>query len=175
MAFKKKARRSRSGRTQFGFPRSKKSKNKRPPTSVTKSVQSPAIASGFARVTMIPLGGADSIGRSCYLYIFHRPYGCGKPFVVMVDTGLQPGAKMFPDTYERDMLPAFDLIPQGLSVDAIVITHGHLDHIGASTFFLKALRSPATAGRAERPAPQCWNVCSLFVQERSDWIQTAVL
>jgi len=106
--------------------------NKRRPDSLgnpTTPVYAPIVATGFTHATMVPLGGADSIGRSCYLYIFRRFHR--KPFVVMVDAGLEPGAKMLPDSYEEDLLPKFDLISKmGLGVDAIVITHAHLDHVG---------------------------------------------
>lgn len=102
-------------------------------THVKKRPPSVCVSNNFVRASMIPLGGADSIGRSCYLYLFHKT--AGRPFCVLVDAGIQPGVKMMPDTYEEETLPAFHLIEKmGLSVDAIVITHGHLDHCGALVF-----------------------------------------
>ena len=81
------------------------------------------------RVT--PLGGAAEIGKNCFLYEYD-----GK--LMMVDCGLK-----FP---EQDMLgidiviPDFDLVTaRQEDLVAVVLTHGHEDHIGAVAYLLQRL------------------------------------
>jgi ribonuclease J len=87
---------------------------------------------GVLRV--IPLGGLGEIGRNMMLY----EYGDA---TIAVDVGL-----MFPDTEH----PGVDLIIPEISylmddpsrLQAIFLTHGHEDHIGAVPFLLRELNVP---------------------------------
>src|SRR3990172_12833670 len=89
---------------------------------------------GVLPLKFLPLGGCGEVTRSCYVY----EYGDD---IVIVDMGLQ-----FP---EEDM-PGIDylipnieyLIPKKRNIRGVIITHGHLDHIGAIPHLLEPLGHP---------------------------------
>jgi Cft2 family RNA processing exonuclease len=64
------------------------------------------------------LGGADEIGASCLLI-----EAAGRR--VLVDAGVRMGAR------QRDRLPDLALVSDLGGLDAILVTHAHLDHSGA--------------------------------------------
>ncbi len=87
---------------------------------------------------MYPLGGFDQIGRNCFVIEVEGD-------IYIIDLGLQ-----FPD---EDMLGIDYLIPDISSlkgrenrIKAVLITHGHLDHIGAVQHLLPALHYPPCYG-----------------------------
>ena len=87
----------------------------------------PALPEGGLRVT--PLGGLGAIGRNMTVFEFD-----GK--LLVVDCGV-----LFPDTADQPgvdlILPDFSSIIDRLEdVQAIVLTHGHEDHIGAVPYLL---------------------------------------
>ena len=92
------------------------------------------IASSGLNVRFVPLGGCGEVTRSCYVYEY-------KDDIVIVDMGLQ-----FP---EEDM-PGIDYIipnvdylrPKKKNIRGIIVTHGHLDHIGAIPHLLEPLGYP---------------------------------
>src|SRR3989337_1615524 len=92
------------------------------------------IASSGLNLRCIPLGGCGEVTRSCYIYEY-------KDDIVIVDMGLQ-----FP---EEDM-PGIDYIipnvdylrPKKKNIRGIIVTHGHLDHIGAIPHLLEPLGYP---------------------------------
>ncbi|MCP4680732.1 MAG: ribonuclease J [Desulfobacterales bacterium] len=85
-------------------------------------------------VKVIPLGGLGEIGLNM-MAIEHDRY------ILVIDAGL-----MFPD----DFLPGIDLVIPNFEylkenrdkVKAVVLTHGHEDHIGAMPYFLKEFPIP---------------------------------
>ena len=87
----------------------------------------PPLPEGALRV--IPLGGLGAIGRNMTVYEFD-----GK--ILVVDCGV-----LFPDVEQPGVdliLPDFDPIRDRLEdVQAIVLTHGHEDHIGAVPYLLR--------------------------------------
>jgi ribonuclease J len=88
---------------------------------------------------LIPLGGLGEIGRNMLVFEYNEQ-------LLIVDSGL-----MFP---ENDML-GIDIVIPDLSyiveradqVCAIIITHGHEDHIGALPYLLEKVQAPLYATR----------------------------
>jgi ribonuclease J len=89
------------------------------------------------KVNIIPLGGLSAIGKNITLFEQNDE-------IVIVDCGI-----MFP----RDEMPGIDYIIPDFTyikqnrsrVKAIVVTHGHEDHIGAIAFLLQEIRVPIYA------------------------------
>ena len=83
---------------------------------------------------IIPLGGLGEIG----LNMMVMEYG---QYLIVIDAGL-----MFPDDY----MPGIDFVIPDLQylqenrdrVKAVILTHGHEDHIGAMPFFLREFSVP---------------------------------
>ncbi|MBL8014741.1 MAG: ribonuclease J [Candidatus Doudnabacteria bacterium] len=87
---------------------------------------------------IIPLGGVEEIGINCTVYQY-------KNEIVVVDVGAG-----FPDAnmYGVDLLiPNFDYLVRNQSmIKGILITHGHLDHIGALKYVLPRIGFPTVYG-----------------------------
>jgi len=86
------------------------------------------------KLSIIPLGGLGEIGKNMMVVEFDRQ-------ILIIDTGL-----MFP---ENDMLgvdivlPDFGYLSDKTDwVQAIVLTHGHEDHIGALPYVLREINAP---------------------------------
>ena len=88
---------------------------------------------------IIPLGGLGEIGRNMLVMEYDER-------MIIIDVGL-----MFPNS---DML-GIDLVIPDFSyvldradqIEAIIITHGHEDHIGALSYLLKSVKAPVYATR----------------------------
>ena len=88
---------------------------------------------------IIPLGGNEEVGRNMTIFEYDGD-------IVILDMGM-----MFP---EEDM-PGIDyIIPntdylkgKEKQIRGVVLSHGHLDHIGAAPILLKQLGYPAVVGR----------------------------
>jgi ribonuclease J len=93
---------------------------------------------GHDVVTLTPLGGLGEIGMNCLL--LETPEE-----MIVVDCGL-----MFPDAvlYGVDVvIPRLDLIVERRQkLRAIILTHGHEDHIGALPWLLPHLNRPPVYG-----------------------------
>ncbi|MCL1834302.1 MAG: ribonuclease J [Leptospirales bacterium] len=89
------------------------------------------------KVSIIPLGGLGAIGKNITLFEQSDE-------IIIVDCGI-----MFP----RDEMPGIDYIIPDFTyirqnrskVKAIIVTHGHEDHIGAIAFLLQEIRVPIYA------------------------------
>ena len=85
-------------------------------------------------VRLIPLGGLEEVGRNCSFLEY-------KNEIVIIDAGLQ-----FPE----EETPGIDyIIPNTTylekkkeNVHAIILTHGHYDHIGALPYMVQKLGNP---------------------------------
>ena len=83
-------------------------------------------------ITIVPIGGLDEIGLNCMAIEYQER-------ILVIDAGL-----MFPDS---STMPGVDLVIPDFSwiteradrVEALVLTHGHEDHIGAAGFLMKEL------------------------------------
>ncbi|WP_273501197.1 ribonuclease J [Paracoccus sphaerophysae] len=96
------------------------------------------------RLIYLPLGGAGEIGMNAYVY----GYGpAGRERLILVDLGVTFG--------DMDSAPGIDLIMPDLRwlednrdrLEAIFITHGHEDHVGALGLLWNRLRVPVYARR----------------------------
>lgn len=96
-------------------------------------------SSGHGRLRIIPLGGQQEVGRNMTVFEYGND-------IVILDMGLQ-----FP---EEDM-PGIDYIIPNISylkgkeknVRAVVLSHGHMDHIGAAPILLEKLGYPLVIAR----------------------------
>jgi ribonuclease J len=86
------------------------------------------------KLRIIPLGGLGEVGKNMTAYEFDRK-------IIIVDAGI-----MFP---ENDMLGIDYIIPdftylreRASEVVAILITHGHEDHVGAITHVVSEISAP---------------------------------
>ncbi len=79
---------------------------------------------GDIRITV--LGGAQEVGRSCFLLKTRESS-------VMLDCGIHPGTNRPFESFPRFDSPEFQID----SLDAVVISHAHLDHCGLVPFLYK--------------------------------------
>lgn len=94
------------------------------------------------RLIYLPLGGAGEIGMNAYVYGYGKP---GKERLILVDLGVT-----FPD---MDGTPGVDLILPDIQwlierrdqLEAVIVTHGHEDHIGAIAHYYGQLGAPIYA------------------------------
>ena len=97
------------------------------------------MAKGAQKLQIIPLGGLGEIGKNMTVVRVDDE-------ILVIDSGL-----MFP---EEDML-GIDLVIPDISylienrdkIKAIVLTHGHEDHIGGIPYLLREINVPVYATR----------------------------
>jgi ribonuclease J len=96
--------------------------------------QPPELVENTLRI--VPLGGLGDVGRNCSVLELIDPIAGGAPRLLMLDCGV-----LFPGDDEPGVdliLPDFTYISERLDcIDALVVTHGHEDHIGAIPYLLK--------------------------------------
>ncbi|AXC50873.1 ribonuclease J [Paracoccus suum] len=91
------------------------------------------------RLIYLPLGGAGEIGMNAYVYGYGQP---GRERLILVDLGVTFG--------DMDSSPGIDLIMPDLRwleanrdrLEAVFITHGHEDHVGALGLMWNRLKVP---------------------------------
>jgi KH/beta-lactamase-domain protein len=77
-------------------------------------------------IRMTVLGGAQEVGRSAFLIKTRESS-------VLLDCGINPGSQRPFEAFPRFDCPEFQID----SLDAVVITHAHLDHCGLAPFLYK--------------------------------------
>ncbi|MFA6159652.1 MAG: ribonuclease J [Parcubacteria group bacterium] len=110
----------------------------RPKTFATKKT-TPQRSFAQNGLKIIPLGGQEEVGRNMTLFEYGQD-------IIILDMGLQ-----FP---EEDM-PGIDYIIPNISylkgkekrIRGVILSHGHLDHIGAAPILLRNLGYPTIIGR----------------------------
>ena len=95
----------------------------------------------FKGLRIIPVGGMDEIGKNLTVFEYNKTGLAHDKEIIVVDMGLQ-----FP---EEDMLGVDYVIPDATyleenqkKIKAIIITHGHLDHIGGIPYILPKIGFP---------------------------------
>ena len=90
-------------------------------------------------VKIIPLGGTDVIGRNMTVFEFEND-------IIVVDCGLSfPEGGMFGVDL---VIPDITYLEENSDkIRALILTHGHEDHIGAVPYFLKRLAVPVYGTR----------------------------
>src|SRR3954467_2434498 len=98
-----------------------------------------------AAIRIVALGGIKEIGRNMTMF----EYGGG---VLVVDCGVVLGKTKSPGV---DLtLPDWSAFAGRLDrIDAVVLTHGHEDHIGALPYLLRARGDIPIIGSPPRPRP----------------------
>lgn len=91
------------------------------------------------KLRIIPLGGMEEVGRNMTIFEYGKD-------IVILDMGLQ-----FP---EEDMFGIDFIIPniaylkgKEKNIKAVILSHGHLDHIGAAPLLLEKLGYPPVIAR----------------------------
>ncbi|MDQ1733168.1 MAG: ribonuclease, partial [Pseudonocardiales bacterium] len=89
-----------------------------------------------AVLRIVALGGISEVGRNMTMFESY-PAGASKPRLLVVDCGMLLGKTNAPGV---DLgLPDWSAYQDRLAdIDAIVLTHGHEDHIGALPYLLKS-------------------------------------
>ncbi len=92
------------------------------------------------KVKVIPLGGVEEIGINSTVYEYQND-------MVVVDIGLGfPDADMYGVDF---IIPSFDyLVKNKERIRGVLITHGHLDHIGALKYVLPRIDFPTVYATA---------------------------
>ncbi len=92
------------------------------------------------KLRIIPLGGVEEVGKNCMaLELLESNQKQGD--IIVIDMGLDfPGPDLLGVDY---VLPDITYLEENKNrIKGLVITHGHLDHIGAVSYFLRKLGNP---------------------------------
>jgi len=107
---------------------------------------------GKERLKIIPLGGVEEVGKNCTVFEYGKD-------IIIVDLGFGfPKEKLFGIDW---LLPDITYLEKNKRrIRALIITHGHLDHIGGIPYLIKRIGYPPifatklTLGLIERKAEE---------------------
>ncbi|PIP73292.1 MAG: ribonuclease J [Candidatus Lloydbacteria bacterium CG22_combo_CG10-13_8_21_14_all_47_15] len=128
-------------------------RGRRPPAPIARtrkaSARIPALGEGNIRI--IPLGGVEEIGKNMTAIQFGED-------IIVVDAGFQ---------FREEDTPGIDYIlpntkyleERKANVRALVVTHGHLDHIGAIPYLMEKLGNPPIYSR---------NLTTIMIKKRQE-------
>ncbi|EKE11472.1 MAG: hypothetical protein ACD_15C00076G0010 [uncultured bacterium] len=130
---------SNKNRTVFTNPSQKPKSNRSYSKIDTAIVHAKPITHSNDSLRITPLGGNEEVGRNMTIFEYEND-------IIILDMGMQ-----FP---EEDM-PGIDYIIPNISylkgkeknIRGVLLSHGHLDHIGAAPLLLKELGYPPIIGR----------------------------
>lgn len=93
-----------------------------------------------SKLRIIPLGGVEEVGKNCMALEFLES-NQKEGDIMVIDMGLDfPGPDLLGVDY---VLPDITYLERNKNrIKGLVITHGHLDHIGAVSYFLRRLGNP---------------------------------
>ncbi len=115
------------------------------PLASLKDIQQPQPGKGFRGPSIhpkvmraIPIGGLEEVGKNCMIVEYEND-------IVVIDMGFQfPDDELFGVDY---VIPDIQyLVERKDRIRGILITHGHLDHIGALAYVLPDLGFPTIYG-----------------------------
>ncbi len=87
-----------------------------------------------SKLKIIPLGGVEEVGKNCMVLEFGSD-------IIVIDLGLDFPGPDFPGI--RYILPDISYLEKNKKrIKGILITHGHLDHIGALSFVMDKIGNP---------------------------------
>lgn len=97
-------------------------------------IRSKPLTIGEKKLRIIPIGGLEEIGKNMTIFEYGKD-------IVIVDMGLMfPDSEMFGIDY---VIPDVGYLDDKKDrIQGIVITHGHLDHIGAVPYLIERLGFP---------------------------------
>lgn len=103
---------------------------------------------------IIPIGGLEEVGKNCMIVEYEHD-------IVIIDMGFQfPEDEMFGVDY---VIPDIQyLVQRRKRIRAILITHGHLDHVGALPYVMEDLGFPPIYG-----SKLSLGLCKKQLQERN--------
>ena len=127
-----------------GLPPARRAKSLASNAKKRKQINNPAHSKNDVgkknTLRIIPLGGNEEVGRNMTIFEYGKD-------IIILDMGMQ-----FP---EEDM-PGIDYIIPNIdylkgkekNIRGVILSHGHLDHIGAAPLLLSKLNYPLVIGRA---------------------------
>ncbi len=86
------------------------------------------------KIKIIPLGGLEEVGENCIAIEYGKD-------IIVIDLGL--GFPSFELPGVKWLLPSIDYLQKNKNkIKALIITHGHLDHIGGVPYLWKKIGKP---------------------------------